>query len=275
MMETGMVERSEQNLVVMMGNVLEGEFETPDEMSLDQQLRESDRTLVDAWVGLTKRSMLIGWEGAFIKRHNGWQRLGYADEKHYRATRVANGIARSTWYKMVGLAERFSELSREQFLSMTIENAEQLAEAPQSVRRDPELIDAAAEMTVRDFESELVRRAALNENKPPSEVYVTIKWRIKQAQREVIERGLEDWQHEHGIDDPGYALELMIAEYRERVTLVGFIAESIPRLTQAVVAAHSVEELEELRRLMAAHIHEMGEILRLCCGEAGSDEEAA
>jgi hypothetical protein len=102
-----------------------------------------------------------------------------------------------------------------------------------------------------------------------------MKWRIKQTQREVIERGLDDWQHEHGIDDPGYALELMIAEYRERPTLVGFIAESIPRLTRAVTEAHNADELEELRKLFATHIQEMSEILKVCCGEVGTDEQAA
>jgi hypothetical protein len=240
--------------------------------TLDEQLQESDQEISESWVALNKRSMLIGWQGYFIKRHNGWERLGYADEKHYRSSK---GIGRSTWYKMVGLAERFPMLTKEQFLSMTIENAEQLAVAPPSARQDPDLLEAAATMTSRDFEGELVRHTAIAENKPVGEVFVTMKWRIKQVQREVIERGLEDWQHEHGIDDPGYALELMVAEFRDRPTLVGFIAESIPRLTRAVTAAHNVEELEDLRKLFATHIQEMGEILKVCCGEAGTDEEAA
>jgi hypothetical protein len=240
--------------------------------TLDERLQESDREISEAWVALNKRSMLIGWQGYFIKRNNGWERLGYADEKHYRSAR---GIGRSTWYKMVGLAERFPMLTKEQFLSMSIENAEQLAVAPSQARQDPTLLEAAATMTAREFEGELVRRTAIAENKPVGEVYVTMKWRIKQAQREVIERGLEDWQHEHGIDDPGYALELMIAEYKERPTLTGFIAQSIPMLTNAVTKAQSITDLEDLRTLVAMHIRDMGEILKICCGEAGAEEEAA
>ncbi len=240
--------------------------------ALDEQLKNAERDIDDAWVGLTKRSMLLGWQGSFIKRKNGWQRLGYEDEKDFRSRK---GIGRSTWYKMVGLAERFPGLTKEQFMSMTIENAEQLSVAPLEARQNPDLLQAAATMTAREFEGELVRDTAIREDKPVSEVFVTMKWRIKQAQREVIERGLDDWQHEHGIDDPGYALELMIAEFRERPTLVGFISESIPRLSREVMAAQGVEQLEELRKLFAAHIQDMGEILRMCCGEAGAEEEAA
>jgi hypothetical protein len=249
--------------IVMQGEVLP-------RASLDEQLRICDQEIVEAWVGLVKRSMVIGWDGYFIKRHDGWQRLGYADEKHYRSSK---GIGRSTWYKMVGLAEKFSMLAKEQFLNMTIENAAQLAAVPLSSRGDAALLQAASTMTASKFESELVRVTAIQQNKPVGEVYVTIKWRIKQAQREAIERGLEDWQREHGIDDPGYALELMIAEYHDRLTLVGFMTEALTRLPRAIAAAKSMEDLEELRKLFATHIQDMGEMLKLCCGAGGDDEQ--
>ena len=236
------------------------------------RVRESDCCIRQAWHRASKHSMEIGWEGAFLRTTNAWQILNYASEKSYRAS---TGIGRSTWYKMVGLAEKFPMLSKEQFLAMTIENAEQLAAAPLSTRGDTALLQSAATLTAKEFEGELVRVAAITQGKPVAEVYVTIKWRIKQAQREVIERGLEDWQQEHGIDDPGYALELMIAEYHDRPTLVGFMTEAIPRLTRAVTEAHSVEDLEELRKLFAAHLQEMGEVLKMCCGAGGDDEDAA
>jgi hypothetical protein len=240
--------------------------------SLDERLHESDRAITESWVALNKRSMLIGWEGYFIKRYNGWERLGYPDEKSYRASK---GIGRSTWYMMVDLAERLQMLSKEQFLSMSIENAEELAKAPSTMRADPALLNAAATMQAREFQSEVGKYVSLAENTPPKDRNTSVKWSVRQSQREFIESGLEEWQHEHGIDDPGYALELMIAEYHDKPTLVGFMAESIPRLTRAVTEAHSVEELEALRTLFAAHIQEMGEILKVCCGEGSASEEAA
>jgi hypothetical protein len=67
----------------------------------------------------------------------------------------------------------------------------------------------------------------------------------------------------------------MIAEVHERLTLVGFMTESIPRLSRAVMAAESPEDLEDLRKLFARHIQEMGEVLKICCGELNAKEEAA
>ena len=246
--------------------------------SLLAQLKESDRRITGNGGRFNRISMEIGWDGHFIKKHNGWRALGYEDEKHYRRVK---GIGRSTWYKMTGIAERLSHLTMEEFLAMTVENAEQLSVQPGAAKRDPELILKAQTTTAQEFADELVMAQATRENKPLGEVYVTIKWRLKQAQREVIERGLEDWQHEHGIDDPGYALELLVAEYRERPTLVGFMTESIPRLSREVLGVHTgnaeieLSELRHLRDEFAVHIHEMGEILRLCCGEADSERVAA
>jgi hypothetical protein len=240
---------------------------------LMEQLRLADSRISTNWGSLNKTTMAIGWDGYFIKRHEGWRALGYENEKHYRRVK---GIGRSTWYKMVGIAERLAHLTMDDFLLMTIENAEQLSVQPSVVKRDPELIRKAQTKTAQEFADELVLDQAARENKPVGEVYVTMKWRIKQAQREVIERGLEDWQHEHGIDDEGYALELMIAEYRERPTLVGFMAESIPRLSRQVLAVHvgdmgELDELRTLRETFAVHLQEMGEILRIVCGEAQPD----
>ena len=244
----------------------------PVENALLQQLQESDRRITENNGRFNKVSMEIGWDGYFIKRHDGWQLLGYEDEKHYRQSK---GIGRSTWYKMIGIAERLAHLTREDFLAMTVENAEQLSVQPTEVKQNPELIAKAQTETAEGFADQLVLDTAQRENKPVDDVYVTMKWRIRQGQRKAIESGLEEWQRMHGIDDPGYALELMIAEFRERSTLVGFIAEAIPRLAQAVTTAQTAEELEDLRKLLAAHIQEMGELLKFCCGEAGAEEDAA
>jgi hypothetical protein len=53
------------------------------------------------------------------------------------------------------------------------------------------------------------------------------------------------------------------------------MTESIPRLSRAVMAAESPEDLEDLRKLFARHIQEMGEVLKICCGELNAKEEAA
>jgi hypothetical protein len=240
--------------------------------AMRERALRSDRCIREAWTKLSKRSMEIGWEGSFLKQHSLWPLLGYASEKDYRA---AAGIGRSTWYTMINLAECFERLDKEQFLSMTIENAKHLATLAGDARYNPDLLRKAATMSERDFEHAVVMDTARRENRPVGDVRVTMKWRLSQAQRAVIERGLEDWQNEHNIDDPARAMELLVVEYTNRATLVGFISESIPRLTRAVTSANSADEMVSLRALFATHIQEMGEILRLCCQAKGRAEYAA
>lgn len=240
--------------------------------SLLEQLREADRRLTHNGSRFNKISMEIGWDGYLIKRHEGWRWLGYDDEKQYRE---AKKIGRSTWYKMIGIAERLSHLRREDFLAMTVENAELLSEQPASVKENPALIAKAQVETADKFADELVKDTAHRENKRVKDVFVTMKLHVRQGQRKVIEQGLEEWQHQHGIDDPGFALELMLAEFRDRGTFVGFISDSIVRLSNAVTAAHTTEELEQLRDMLAAHIQEMGEFLQICSGELGAEQEVA
>ncbi len=240
--------------------------------SLLQQLREADQRLTNNSGRFNKASMEIGWDGHFIKRHQGWHLLGYDDEKHYREFK---GIGRSTWYKMVAIAERLSHLKREEFLAMTVENAELLGAEPPSMKENPALISKAQTETAEGLAEELARDTARRENKPLKDVFVTLKLHVRQGQRKVIEQGLEEWQRQHGIDDPGYALELMIAEFRDRGTFAGFIADSIVRLSAAVMAAHTAEELAGLRDLLATHVMEMGEFLRICAEPISQEEDAA
>ena len=228
---------------------------------LREAVLESDRCIRRTWINVRKQSMEIGWEAAFLERHNAWQFLGF---KHQHAYRIAVGIGRSNWYRLMAIAQKFPELSKEQFLAMSIENAERLGLEPKEVRYDPELLLKAATRQARDFKDELTTLGAHREGRPLHEHWVTMEWRLREEQRAAIERGLGEWQQEHGIDDEGYALELLIAEYRERPTLVGFINESIYRLKR------EVEEAEDLGRLRGSCLllaRDMGEILKVCCGE--------
>ncbi len=240
--------------------------------SLLAELREADRRITENSRKLNKLSMEIGWDGYFIKRQMGWWALGYEGESHYRR---AKDIGRSTWFKVVGIAEGLSHLSREDFLGMTIENAALLAEQPMHMKQDAALILKAQTETSERFADSLVRHVAVRDHKPVEDLPVIIKLHVRQSQRKVIERGLEEWEYAHGIDDPGYALELMIAEFSQKLTLVGFISEAIMRLSRAVAAAHTPEELEDLRQLFAAHLKDMDELLKISSGEVGTEQAAA
>jgi hypothetical protein len=168
---------------------------------------------------------------------------------------------------MVSLAECFRHLTKEQFLSMSIENAELLSVAPLEVRKNLMLVQYASIQTKQQFSDELTLETAQRENTPLTDTYVLISWRVKEAQREAIAHAVKDWQAEHGIDDEGYALGLMVSELHDRPILVGFLTESIPLLTQAVANAQASKDTKELLNLLAAHIVDMKEILRICSGE--------
>ena len=229
---------------------------------------ESDRCITEASTKLSKMSMEIGWEGAFLKKFSLWPVLGCINELEYR---VKKGVSRSTWYETVGAAYtlrypsyRQTGITKDQFLAMSLENAKQLAAVEEEVRYSPALLEKAATLTNPQFKHAIALDGAMRENRTLKDSYSNIQWRVSESQRQVIERALNDWQHEHHLDDPARALELLMVEYSNRPTFVGFIQEAIVRLTPTVTEAKTVEELKRLQVTFADHIREMGEILDMC-----------
>ena len=78
-------------------------------------------------------------------------------------------------------AESFS--SKEPETLTWLESIPEGAVVPLEARENPALLSAAATKTAREFENDLVSDTSERENKPVSEVFVTMKWRIRQAQR--------------------------------------------------------------------------------------------
>ena len=245
-----------------------------DEMQKEEVLASSRRIRTDN-VALRKASMAIGRDGAFIESladKGSWQVLGY---RHQHEFRIAEGLGRSNWYRVVAIASQFLEVDRDTYMAMSLENAERLSIEPRSVRLDPENLQRAATMTAKEFSDLMTTEGAHRDGKPKHEKWVEIKWKMRAAQREAIERDLAAWAMEHGIEynsESGYyALELMLAEYRERPTLAGFILESIPRLTSTI---RSTTDIGELKSQLADYLEEMSNIVKVCCGEVQEEESA-
>jgi len=220
--------------------------------------------LHEAWSGMRKNSMVIGWEGNFIKRHNGFAALGYADEaQYYRSV----GMGRSTWFKMVGLAEAFEYLSREEFLSMKIENAAHLAKFPEPIRKSKLLIEKAGRMSTLDF------RNNAYVGYPGKDAPPAFKLRKREALKlpEGIATAVDGWQQEHGLESPRQALALMVSECTERATLVGFLTEWQRRLTVAIESAKSPADLKDLKTVFEAYLKDAQEILLLYAGGGEND----
>jgi hypothetical protein len=256
-----------------MGEALveEGVQNLDKETSLKEQILASDKSIKEAWPKVRKMNMLIGWEGAFIEQHNGWSLLGFDNQHDYRQ---ALQISRSTWYKHIAIAHKFSELDKKAFLAMNIENAARLGIEPPQVRYDPANVQKAATKPTREFRDELTTESAHKEGKPAIEKWVEMTWKMKEERREWIEKSLEKWCQEngineawckeYGIDENAYALEMLLAESTGKPTLVGFMMEAIPKLTEAI---QGTNDPTELKLLCANHIREMGAVVIKCCGE--------
>jgi hypothetical protein len=246
---------------VMMREYVEG-FDA----GLLEQLQLSDRRISGNGGKWNKASMEIGWDCYFIKFHNGWNALGYVDQSDYITKK---GLSKSTFLKMVRIAGALTHLTREEFISLTVENADRLSQQSPVAKEDPELILFAQNSTSRELEDQLAHTAAKRD--PTSEeCRVTYKLRVLPAQRKVIEQGLLEWCQAHGIKDYGYGLELLIAEFKERAALVGFMHESLAKFEG--LAAGS-ETAEELRALFVGHLDYMKEILDVCTGGRLKEEE--
>jgi hypothetical protein len=220
---------------------------------------------------LRKAAMAIGYDGAVIEslaERGSWQFLGYHDQHDFR---VSEGIGRSNWYRVVGVARLFLEVDRDVYIAMSMENAERLSVESPEIRLDPENLRRAAEMTAREFDDLMTTEGAHREGRPKSERWVEMKWRMQIRQREVIEAALKTWKEEHGLDDDAFALEMLVMEYADRPTLVSFILESIPRLTGAI---RETTEIETLKEELTAYLQEMSDIVRVCCGETQEEESA-
>lgn len=228
------------------------------------QVLECGRRLTGNGVTLRNISKDIAWDGAYIEHlapKGSWGVLGFADQ---HAFRIARGYSRSNWYRLISIGLRFQKLDRQSYLTMSTENAERLALEKEHVRYDPENIRAAAEMKASDFGDYLVTKGAHAEGISKLEKWAEMSFKMRAEQKRVIQEGLKEWMQENELTDEVYALELLVAEYRDRSTFVGFILEEVPKLTEAI---KTTDDATELKLLMASHIQRMGDIMNKCAGE--------
>jgi len=235
---------------------------------LDEKQRalvlESGRVLVESNVTLRNVSKLIAWHGGFIEHladQGAWGVLGFANQHEFR---IAKGFSRSNWYRLVAIGLRFQKLDCDSYLAMSTENAERLGLEREDVRLDPENLRAAAEMKTSDFADYLVTKGAHAEGKSKSEKWAEWNFKLRAEQKKVMQDGLRGWMVEHELEDETFALELLIAEYRDRPAMTTFMLDAKDKLTQAI---KETSDLSSLKLTVANHVLEMGHIIEVCCGE--------
>lgn len=230
-------------------------------------LKAADEEVDAGAEGQRKGSMRIGWNGRIIKmKLEGFQKLGFKDEKDYW---LSKGIGRSTWYRMLRLAEDFKQLTWEEFSEMTAENADHLAKLSEDerygeVESGEGLWDKwtylASILNEEEFQKKILEATAKEQNVEVKEIPVTFKLAVFEGQRPVIIAAIEQFQKEHELKTPGQALELMALESVGKKAFTSFIQEAIPKLKSALRLAKDCEAesaVESLRETVEQTILDM------------------
>jgi hypothetical protein len=241
-----------------MGSVVDmaGEVQNLDTGTLKKQLEESFRSLQKNSTKLNRTSMEIGWDAAFIERHDGWQLFGY---KHQHACRTALGISYSNWFRVLSIANCFPRLTKAEYLCMKLDSADVLGRQPEEVRYDQAMIELASKEPIEVFKVRFAPTPGESKDHPS-----TFEVTMLPEKKEAIEAGLRNFMSVNNIDNQSYALELIVAEYAQGPTIAGFLSKAIPEVTQSVKADG---DLEDLRVIVLNFIQELGNLLLQGCGE--------
>lgn len=178
-------------------------------------------------------SMRIGWHAYYLKRNNLFGILGFANE--HEAAKAA-GVSDSTWYANIRLAESFSGLDEEQFISMKQGNAKALADLPESKRMSRKWIRAASSKKHEEFLSDIdVEMEGVARASEGKEQGVVLKMPMPISRKKVVEEGLKEYAEKVGVvnGDIGKAMELMVVEQRDQVSLVQVITNATQRIKAA------------------------------------------
>ena len=257
-----------------MGEVINIGVQTLDEAE-QQEILDSIKRIETINTQVTKGCMELGWEGAKIQslsEKGSWGVAGFKDQHDFRITK---GIGRANWYRHVGVAMKFyGHIDKVMYLAMKMENAERLGIEKSNVRFDPQHLTDAASMSTKEFGDKLTNLVAHAEGKPVKVQYAEIRMRLEKQQCDFIQNGIKSWCEQNGIDlgedGLGYGMQLLVAEVAERHTLVGFLLEAIPKLTQA---AKDANDVTDLRALIVDFVMEMGNQVHICCGEMDDQTE--
>lgn len=200
-------------------------------MSVD--FEEADKAIrsaakVEAASG--NRNMRIGYWGAALKEENKWPEHGFPNEAAYRD---ATGVSRSAWGRYVRIAGGFLHLPIEDFVKMSAENAEALGSLSFDKRNNFTWVFNAITMKAEEFKKRVLEARAVAAGVEPKDMRVKYSQPCFEAQRTVIQAGVEEFARQHEIKDRGTALEWIVLEYSGRKTFRKFIVDHLPLLRAA------------------------------------------
>jgi hypothetical protein len=178
---------------------------------------------------VSANSLRIGYHAAALKRDNLWGLLGYANEKE---AQEASGVKQSTFFNVMRIAEAFPGVEENLFCSMKLTNAETLMDLPESKRLTEYWMRRAATDSTDTFQA-VVDEEMNGKTKPSAGRERVVKFEIKMSssQKKSINEGLTEYAKSAGCEgNDAKAIELLVAEHKEGVSLVGTISHAIDRI---------------------------------------------
>lgn len=173
-------------------------------------------------------SLRIGFHAYALKKDNLFGILGYESED---VAREAAEVGESTWYANIRLAEQFAGVSEELFINAKQANLKTLADLPESKRTTEYWLRMAATDRIRDFaakvDKELEGKARASDGKEAS---TSLKVSMPVSRKAVIEEKLKQVAEELGEQDQGRALEMILVERTEGVSLIGAIRQALDKI---------------------------------------------
>jgi hypothetical protein len=209
----------------------------------------------------SSNSLRVGYHAAILKRQNLFGILGYASEKE---AQEASGFKTATWFNVVRIADAFPNVEEKLFCSMKLTNAETLMDLPESKRLTEYWMRRAATDSIDTFQA-VVDEEMNGKAKPSAGREKTAKFEVSMSssQKKSIEGGLKVISKELGCEgNEAKTLELLVAEHKEGVSLVGAITKAIDRIGKIKEFEKSGLSADEILEKVDGELEEMASLFR-------------
>ena len=182
-------------------------------------------------------SLRIGYHAYALKRDNLFGILGFETE---RDAQEASGVKSSTWFNVMRIAEAYPSVSEELFCGMKLSNAEALIDLPESKRLTEYWLRKAGTVPIETFrmevETELNGAARASDGREKSTSY---KITMPTSRKNVVVMAIREYGKQVGVDDESRALEMMVAEHTEGVSLIGSITGAVKKIAELKELGHT------------------------------------
>lgn len=200
-------------------------------------------------------SLKIGFHAWALKRDNLFGILGFETEKELQE---ATGVKDSTYFNVRRIAEAYPGVTEELFVAMKLSNAEALMDLPESKRLTEYWLRMAATDSIRDFREKLDKE--LEGKARPSdgrEASTALKVSMPVSRKTAVEAGIKEYAKEVGVEDPGQALEMMVAEHKDGASLAIAMTKAITKIAELKTLPDSGISLEEAVLKLSAGLDEI------------------